>query len=229
MSGTAPAGTAEERVLVWEWPLRVWHWLLVLCVAGGLITGLAGQIAWMEWHMRFGYATCTLLVFRLIWGFAGGAHSRWRRYRTTPAAVVGYFTNRAAPDSGAPVGAAHTPPGIALSLALISALALQALTGLGATDDIFIEGPLVRYLPGEWVEAANFVHHRAFWIVLAAISVHLCAHLVYGLRGSDVPFAMFSGRKRLVGVTPTPQRGLRGLSIGLLCAALSWAALELAA
>jgi cytochrome b len=43
--------------LVWDLPLRAFHWLLVLAVAGSFATHYAG-IEWFEWHRRLGYATC---------------------------------------------------------------------------------------------------------------------------------------------------------------------------
>jgi cytochrome b len=60
--------------LIWEWPLRAWHWLFALCIGGSLVTGLSGDIGWMDWHLRFGYCACGLLLFRLLWGStaAGG-------------------------------------------------------------------------------------------------------------------------------------------------------------
>ena len=46
--------------LIWEWPLRVWHWLFALCIGGSLVTGLSGDIGWMDWHLRLGYCAIPL-------------------------------------------------------------------------------------------------------------------------------------------------------------------------
>ena len=86
---------------------------------------------------------------------------------------------------------AHTPPGVALVLVMLLAVTLQALSGLGTTDDIFIEGPLVRHLEGDLVGALTAAHHRIFYLVLGAIAVHLLAHLVYGIQRDPTPLDMF--------------------------------------
>lgn len=207
--------------LIWEWPLRVWHWAFALCVLGSLVTGLSGEIAWMDAHLRFGYCAGGLLLFRLLWGFLGGDYSRWWRYRTTPARFIAHFTGRGSVDP-------HTAPGIVLSVLLMLAVAGQVSTGLFASDDIFIEGPLVRHADSATVDLMNAIHHRLFWLVIAAISTHLLAHLVYGLRGDADALAMFTGRKRTtVPLTATPQRSVRGLVVAAVSAALVWGALTL--
>lgn len=226
------SGADERRLVqVWEWPLRVWHWLFALTVSGSLTTGLSGDIGWMDWHLRFGFIACGLLVFRLLWGFAGGLYSRWATYRATPARVLGYFRgNSFGPD--APPGGdhrdAHTAPGVALIGLMLLAVLVQAVSGLFTTDDIFIEGPLVRHASSGLISNMSWLHHRVFMLVLAAIAMHLTAHLVYGLRRDPLPLAMFTGTKQLpAGLQDTPAHGLRGLLVGLVSAGLVWAALTL--
>ena len=58
---------ATAGVLVWEWPLRLWHWLFAGCISGSLYTGLSEDISLLTWHMRFGYCVLGLLMFRLLW------------------------------------------------------------------------------------------------------------------------------------------------------------------
>ena len=201
---------AVTMTLIWEWPLRVWHWLFALCIGGSLVTGLSGDIGWMDWHLRFGYCVCGLLLFRVFWGFFGGEYSRWRNYLVSPTGIVTHFR-------GAATAAAHTAPGIALVLLLLAAVTVQAVTGLFTTDDIFIEGPLVRSADDSLVSAMTAIHHRAFYLVIAAIVIHLSAHVVYGLQGSRMPLSMFTGRKAVAAtVTQTPSRGWQAMVIAAL-------------
>jgi cytochrome b len=74
----------SETVPVWDWPLRLWHWTLALLVL----------IAWFtpnhydSLHRVAGYGVIGLLVFRIVWGFVGTRHSRFRnlgpRLRAAP-------------------------------------------------------------------------------------------------------------------------------------------------
>jgi len=206
--------------LIWEWPLRVWHWLFALCIGGSLVTGLSGDIGWMDWHLRFGYCACGLLLFRLLWGFLGGSYSRWRSYRPSPTGILQHFR-------GAAIAGPHTAPGIALVLLLLAVVLVQAVTGLFTTDDIFIEGPLVRYADDSLVTTMSAIHHRAYYLVITAIAIHLSAHLIYGLKGSRMPLSMFNGKKAVVEtLSDTPSRGWQGLLTAALVAGLTLGGLE---
>lgn len=209
-SGEASARGA--RTLVWEWPLRIWHWLFALCIAGSLCTGLAGDIALMERHLTFGYWVLALVLFRLLWAVWGGRYARFASYATSPRRVLAYF-------SGTSPVAAHTPPGAALVLLLVLLVVLQVIAGLFTTDEIFTEGPLVRHAPEALVNFMSGAHHRIFWLILAAVGVHLAAHAVYGLRRDPTPLSMFTGRKAL-DIAPTEQRWLAAFMTAALVAGL---------
>lgn len=66
-----------NKVRVWDLPTRLFHWGLVVCVVGLVVTGEVGDSA-MVWHFRLGYGVLSLLLFRLVWGFIGGHWSRER-------------------------------------------------------------------------------------------------------------------------------------------------------
>ncbi|MDA1075705.1 MAG: hypothetical protein O3A63_13230, partial [Proteobacteria bacterium] len=130
------------------------------------------------------------------------------------------------PFQGQVSEAAHTAPGIWLALGLLSLVALQAISGLGTSDDIFTEGPLFRHLVEETSDRFSWVHHRAFWGVFGLICVHLLAHVVYAIRKDPAPLAMLNGRKRRA-LAPTPSFILRGLATALVCAGVVYYTLEL--
>ena len=78
------------QVRIWDWPTRIFHWLLATLVLALVITGNVGGNA-MVWHFRCGYAVLSLLIFRFIWGFCGGHWSRWRQLACTPELIWQYF------------------------------------------------------------------------------------------------------------------------------------------
>ena len=61
--------------IIWDFPTRAFHWLLVLTVAGGLITGFLAPDSWLMIHVWFGTAVLALITFRLIWGLLGSYQS----------------------------------------------------------------------------------------------------------------------------------------------------------
>ena len=74
----AEPSPTRSRVAVWDWPVRVVHWVIVLLLVGLIITGKLGA-DWLVWHMRFGQAMLALVVFRVIWGFVGSRNARFTR------------------------------------------------------------------------------------------------------------------------------------------------------
>ena len=72
IAATAPAAPSTgRRVLVWDLPTRLSHWLLVAAVLFALATGLFAPKWWDGPHMIAGYVVAGLLLFRAIWAFLG--------------------------------------------------------------------------------------------------------------------------------------------------------------
>ncbi len=76
----------KQRVLVWDLPTRLFHWLLAAAVPAALATGLLGGDL-MVWHGRLGLFILGLVTFRVTWGFVGGRHARFASFVRGPAAV----------------------------------------------------------------------------------------------------------------------------------------------
>lgn len=173
-SSVAASG-ASARTRVWDLPTRLFHWALAFAVTGMIGTGLGGV---MEWHFRIGYLVLSLLLFRLLWGFAGGRWSRFAAFVYSPRAVVTYLRGRAHPDHL--IG--HTPLGALSVFAVLALLALQVATGLMADDEISASGPLTRFVSGEVVSLATRWHSApGKWTVIALVSLHVLAVLFYVL------------------------------------------------
>ena len=79
--------SSDDKVLVWDWPVRVMHWGLVLAVFGAWLTReLDGD--WFAWHVRFGYTVIVIVIVRLVWGVIGTRHARFVQFIRGPKAVV---------------------------------------------------------------------------------------------------------------------------------------------
>lgn len=187
--------TASPTRLVWDLPLRGFHWCLVLSLAGSWVTHELG-VQWFEWHVRFGYVTLVLVGFRLAWGFVGPRHARFASFLRGPAAVLGYLRG-----GGEAVG--HSPLGALSVLALLIALLMQALTGLFANDDIFNNGPLYGYVDKDTSDALASLHRQGWDVLKVLVILHLLAIAYYQLvRRIDLLRPMWSGRKPAHRVPP---------------------------
>ncbi|WP_180684476.1 cytochrome b/b6 domain-containing protein [Tepidicella baoligensis] len=194
------------RIRVWDWPTRLFHWLLAAAVVGLVITGNMGG-SWMEWHMRLGMFVLSLLLFRLLWGFMGGHWSRFAHFIYTPASIWAYLRGR----SPLPHRVGHTPLGSLAVFAMLAALAVQVGTGLFTDDEIFYAGPLTAVASYDTIEIASRYHKG--WgklLILGLVSLHLLALLFYKvvLRQSLVA-AMLTGDKSLPESVPSAADGPR--------------------
>lgn len=185
--------TNETSQLVWDLPTRLFHWLLVLLIAFQYATGKFNWLD-MDWHMRFGYATLSLLLFRVLWGFAGSQTSRFTDFVRGPRAAWHYLKAQLSTNPQNPVG--HNPLGGWSVLALLACIAVQAISGLFSSDDIITEGPLAAHVSSASVKLMTRVHHWNETVLLVLIVLHIAAVVGY-LLIARVNFIrpMITGRK----------------------------------
>jgi cytochrome b len=196
-------GTAPRIVLVWDIPIRVFHWLIVVLVAAAYATW---RLNWMVWHGRVGDALLTLLLFRLLWGFFGGETARFSRFLTSPRLAFRHlkYAFRREPDRQ--VG--HNPAGGWMVLLLLALLLVETLTGLYVANDIVDEGPLTEVVPA-WAANAIASSHAILWdALLAAIILHVLAIAGFAaIKGQDLLRPMIKGTKVLPASIAAPQAG----------------------
>ncbi len=65
------------RIRIWDRPVRLFHWGLILLVALSFASGKSG--AWTL-HYASGYAILTLVLFRILWGFFGSKNARFLHF-----------------------------------------------------------------------------------------------------------------------------------------------------
>lgn len=116
---------SPQKIRIWDAPVRVFHWLLVLSFAGAYLT--AESERWRLVHVTLGYTLGGLLAFRLIWGVIGTRYARFSNFVRGPAAVVRYLKSIQAKQPEHHLG--HNPAG-AVAILLLMALGL-AITATG--------------------------------------------------------------------------------------------------
>jgi cytochrome b len=178
-----------QPVYVWDLPTRLFHWSLVAAVATSLFTSEFGP---MDLHMISGHVVLALLLFRLVWGIAGGRHARFASFVRGPSAVIAYARGMMSGKTSAHLG--HNPMGGWSVLAIITLLAIQVATGLYANDDILTEGPLADTVSKSTSDFMTYIHHLASNGVYALIGLHLAAVAFYTFKGHKIVRAMISGR-----------------------------------
>lgn len=159
------------RVRIWDLPLRVFHWTLLVCVTGAFISVNIGGNA-MVWHGRFGLAVAGLLAFRLVWGFAGSTYARFSSFVRGPAAIKAYLR-------GEWQGIGHNPLGALSVLAMLATLSAQVATGLFSNDDIAYQGYLYALVNSDVSTRVTGAHKLFEPVLIVLIIAHLGAIAFY--------------------------------------------------
>ena len=180
--------TTPTKILVWDAPVRVFHWLLVLSFAGAYLT--AESERWRLVHVSLGYTLGGLVAFRILWGLIGTRYARFASFVRGPAAVTRYVR---AMLSGKPehhIG--HNPAGaVAIVLLLLSSIAIVA-SGWTIYNDV----------GGHWVEE---LHEGASNVMLIVVGVHVAGVLVASwLHRENLVRSMVTGKK-----DGAPHEGIR--------------------
>lgn len=167
------------KIKVWDLPVRVFHWTFAASFIGAY--ALADSERLRNVHVMLGYTVLGLLVFRLVWGFVGTPHARFRSFAFSPLAAARHLRDELAGRAGRYVG--HNPAG---SWAIYGLLLLGAATG--------ITGCLTfNKVGGETFEEIHEVLANA-WLLLVAL--HVIAVVVTSLaHRENLVRAMITGRK----------------------------------
>ena len=179
----ASATKSHQGAPVWDIPLRLFHWLFAIAVVGAYITGDNEQ--WF-FHEKFGLAVLGLLGFRLIWGFIGGHHARFRQLRLAPAALVAYSRARSqsifAYLSGkpSPHQYGHSPVGSWATLVILAVMLGMAMSGIFADHHGIFYGPMVRLFGLYDISGfASEIHEAVHTLVIPIVVLHVLAVIGY--------------------------------------------------
>jgi cytochrome b len=186
-------GRAGVWVRLWDGPTRLVHWALVVLIGFAWWSAEAGRL---EWHRWSGYGVLGLLVFRLIWGFAGSESARFASFVRGPRATLAYV--RHLPSRARTEVPGHNPLGAWSVLALLALIAAQVVTGLFAVDiDGLESGPLSDRVSFDLGRRFADWHHTSFTVLEVLVAMHLAAVAFYlAYKGSNLVGPMLTGRGR---------------------------------
>ena len=209
-----------RRILVWDLPVRLFHWALAALVVFSYTTGKVGG-GWMEWHLRSGYAILALIAFRIAWGFAGSDTARFSAFVRAPRAAVEYL--RARLGGRHPTVLGHNPLGGWAVVAMLAVLLLQAVTGLFADDEIATQGPLAAKVSNALVSRMSWIHSWNEWAIVALVALHVAAIAFYRFAwGVRLVPPMIHGRMEVEDTIGAPR--VRHPALALVLFALACAA-----
>lgn len=199
---------------VWDAPVRIFHW----CFAAGFLVAYAmanltdeNSVLFAS-HAVIGYGIAGLVMFRVLWLFAGTKWSRLSGLALSPKDLSRYVRGVFAKDQGAHVG--HNPATSWTLLAMLACAAGLAWTGWQMSVGSGISEDL----------------HALFANGLFGLALlHVAGVLLHSLRHCDgLVLSMIHGHKRLDMEPSVPSRGgvavllVAGLAIGAVVVKTSY-------
>ncbi len=171
---------ASGRILVWDLPTRLFHWLLVLSFAGAWLT--AESERYRDLHVMLGYSLLGLIAFRLVWGVIGTRYARFNEFVRSPGAAMRYLKSLASGKAKHFIG--HNPAGaLAIVLLLLMGIA-SGVSGWMTYNEI----------GGEWVEEG---HELFSDLMLVVVGIHVVGVIVGSLaHRENLVRAMVTGTKQ---------------------------------
>lgn len=169
-----------EKILAWDLPTRIGHWLLVVAFIVSYLSGDSEE--WRLAHVTAGFAMGGALAFRLFWGMVGTRYARFKSFLFSPREVITYLGSllKGKPDHW--IG--HNPAG---SYA-IYALFLLGITVVGSGWAVYAE------VGGEWLEEA---HDALSYAMLGVVVAHIAGVLVSSrLHRENLARSMVTGYKQ---------------------------------
>jgi cytochrome b len=196
---------SSHKVLIWDLPVRLIHWLLVICFFGAYITAEIDELKII--HFTLGYTLAALIVIRIAWGFIGTTHAKFSNFIRHPKAAISYLRSLIRREH--PTGVGHNPAGALAIVALLSLGLLVSLTGWSTLHEMV----------GEWAEE---VHEVLANLMLVIVVVHIVAAVVGSfLHKENLVKAMITGKKTALDKDAISESKSL-LAIALLLAVLSF-------
>ena len=169
-----------QKILVWDWPVRVGHWLMAGAFCLAWLT--ADSENYRLVHVFAGAVVLGVTTFRLPWGFIGTRYARFVEFVRGPLSVRDYLASLLRLDPAHHVG--HNPAGGWAIVLLLGLGIITALAGWATYNEI--GGHLLEEL-----------HEGLATTMLLVVIVHL-AGVFSGslLHGENLVRAMFTGKKQ---------------------------------
>lgn len=169
-----------KTVLVWDFPVRVFHLLLPISFFGAWLTVETDRYEML--HYAFGYTAGLLVVFRIIWGVIGSKYARFSNFIKGPKGIYHHVVNMMKFKFDEPY-LGHNPLGAVVMVGLMLLTLATVATGYLNLSEIL-------------GESSEELHEGIASIMMTVVIVHILAAIMMSLiQKENLPRAMVTGRK----------------------------------
>lgn len=194
-------GSENGLIKVWDPLVRAGHWVLV----AAFFTAYFTEDDLLSVHVWAGYIVGAVVFVRVVWGFVGTIHARFRDFLYGPRAALRYFGNLLRGSGQRYLG--HSPAGGIMVVLLLLGLAAATWSGLMVYAYDQQAGPLASFVvsqdalsSGEFEALEEYweeTHEVAVNVTLLLVILHIGGVLLASfVHKENLVRAMFTGRKR---------------------------------
>jgi cytochrome b len=188
-----------QRTLIWDLPTRLFHWALASSFAFAWITSDGDR--WRSIHVFLGYLILGLVIFRLVWGFAGSHFSRFASFWFGPREALDYLKQVATAKAPRHVG--HNPTGSLAIYALLAMAVVVGLTGILTLGGDEQQGIAAGWLSFSQVDWLKELHEAGAILMLLVVIGHITGVVVESvLHQENLAHSMVTGIKMADPDTP---------------------------
>ncbi len=170
-----------NRVLIWDLPTRLFHWLL----SGGFIAAAVISLALGEdsllfpYHSIIGLTVAMMVCLRIIWGIAGTRYAKFGTFIFGPAAVIEYMKGTITGRGKRYIG--HNPGSALAIFALLGLVLAMAVTGI---------------MLGQGNEGVKEIHEILAWVTVGFVVAHVLGVALHTIRHREnITLSMIHGKK----------------------------------
>ena len=183
------------KTYIWSWPTRIFHWLLVIGMVAAYL--LAEEEELLNYHSAMGYMVGILILFRIIWGFAGPKYSRFSDF---PIGLNAIRTFLADMKSSKSKSLGHNPGASVVMLAIVLTTLMITVSGtllLASKGQGFFSSFSIDMSSDSLKE----IHEICVNIVIGLVVLHLLGNLVDFIfnKKAGTLQSMFTGYKNVEG------------------------------
>jgi cytochrome b len=171
-----------NRVLIWDLPTRLFHWLL----SGGFIAAAIIALALGEdsplfpYHAIIGLTIALMVCLRVIWGIAGTRYAKFGSFIFGPRAVIEYMKGTVVGGGKRYIG--HNPGSALAIFALLGLVLAMAVTGI---------------MMGQGNEGVKEIHEVLAWVTVGFVVAHVLGVALHTIRHREnITLSMIHGKKR---------------------------------
>ncbi|MFQ5353309.1 MAG: cytochrome b/b6 domain-containing protein [Thermodesulfobacteriota bacterium] len=177
---------------VWDIPTRVFHWLLVCAFFSALLSSWRDY--YLDYHTTAGYIALGLIIFRIIWGFAGSRYSRFSEFIRGWPEVRSFISKALQRQPIRYIG--HNPAVGWVVIALLALTIITALTGIviyAGEEGRGIWRGFISYETASYVRTA---HPYIAYFATLVVAGHICAALFHDfILKEHIIVSMITGKK----------------------------------